>query len=166
MARFVALEPPDPSHDGAFVKARLVRDGFTFLGFIVPPVWLLWNGLFIEAALAFAFVLGLAALAEWLGLGPLGSLLSILFSVYIGLEGPALLIASLRRRGWREVAAFDADGREDAEIRFAAFAGRMGSISRAEEPSDRAAPANAPAGSPRTTSPGPALGLLSYPGRG
>ena len=38
--------------------AVLVRDGFSFLAFLLPPLWLLWHRLWIEAALAFAAGVG------------------------------------------------------------------------------------------------------------
>ena len=34
--------------------AAFIRDGFSFLAFLLPPLWLLWHRLWIEAALALA----------------------------------------------------------------------------------------------------------------
>ena len=34
-----------------------VRDGFSFLAFLLPPLWLLWHRLWIEAVLAFAVLM-------------------------------------------------------------------------------------------------------------
>ena len=41
MASFVVMEPAG----GITGDARLVKDGFSLLGFLVPPLWLLWHGL-------------------------------------------------------------------------------------------------------------------------
>jgi hypothetical protein len=160
MARFVVFEPAEAFGSDAVAEARIVRDGFSLLGFLVPPVWLLWYGLVIASALAFAAVLALAALAEAPGLGLAASALWLLLSIYVGLEGGALRISALRRRGWREWGALDADTLAEAEIRYAAATGRD---------------AEPEAGLPRISAPqpalhasarhaaGPVLGLLHYP---
>ena len=75
MAIFVVMEPPAANAAEAAERAVLVRDGFAFLGFLVPPLWLLWHRLWIEAALAFAVGVGLTALGETAGLGFTGAAL-------------------------------------------------------------------------------------------
>lgn len=116
MAIYVVMEPPGSSDkaDTAFV-----RDGFSWLGFLVPPLWLLWHRLWMEAVLAFVVMAVLSMLAERLGLGFAGSLLSLLVSLYVGLEGAALRIAALRRRGWHEWGVVEADKLDDADTRYA-----------------------------------------------
>lgn len=116
MAIYVVMEPPGP---GEKADTALVRDGFSWLGFLVPPLWLLWHRLWVEAALAFVAMAGLSMLAEKLGLGLAGSLLPLLASLYVGLEGQGLRIAALRRRGWREWGVVEADRLDDADIRYA-----------------------------------------------
>ena len=101
MAIYVVMEPPAANAAEAAERAVLVRDGFAFLAFLVPPLWLLWHRLWIEAAIAFAVGVGLTALGETAGLGFTGAALSLLVSIYVGLEGQALRINALRRRGWR-----------------------------------------------------------------
>ena len=54
MASYVVMEPPGASRNDAAAGAVLVRDGFSFLAFLLPPLWLLWHRLWIEAALVFA----------------------------------------------------------------------------------------------------------------
>ncbi|MDQ6434183.1 DUF2628 domain-containing protein [Mesorhizobium sp. LHD-90] len=161
MARFVVMEPADALAGDAAAQARIVRDGFALLGFIFPPFWLLWHGLIIEAVLAFATMFGIAGLTEVLGLGPAGSILSLLLSIYVGLEGAALRLAALRRRGWREWGVLEADSIADAEIRYAAAV-----FDGDEKQGDVLPPADAPwAARPQRFADGPALGLFSYPGR-
>ena len=127
------------------------------LAFLAPPFWLLWHRLWIEAALALAAMLGLALLGEAEGYGWSGSVFSLLLSIYIGLEGVALRIAALRRRGWVEWGAVDAESNSEAEIRYA--------VGAADNPMiGIELPWQSPRRPARPSS-GSALGLLSYPGR-
>lgn len=154
MASYVVMEPPRRSSE-ALADARLVRDGFSLLAFLLPPLWLLWHRLWIEAALAFAAALLLTGLGEVAGFGLAGSLLSLLVSIYVGLEGSALRLAAYRRRGWREWGVVEADTASDAEMRY---------LSEADFTETE--PVITP--SPQALRPrpvGPALGLLHYPGR-
>jgi hypothetical protein len=158
MAIYVVMEPSAANAVEAAERAVLIRDGFAFLAFLVPPLWLLWHRLWIEAALAFAAGVGLTALGETAGLGLLGAALSLLVSIYVGMEGPALRINALRRRGWRDRGVVEAANAREAEIRY---------LAGEEEPEEMAVevPPLAPTGAPRPASTGPALGLLGYPGR-
>ncbi len=80
MASFVVMERATVPAGTVADDARLIKDGFSFIGFIAPPLWLLWHGLIAEAAVVFAFMFGIAAGAEALGFAPAGSLLSLLVS--------------------------------------------------------------------------------------
>jgi len=161
MAIYVVMEPQLGNAAAASERAVLVRDGFSLIAFLVPPLWLLWHRLWIEAALAFAAALLLSALGEAAGFGVTSSLLSLLVSIAVGLEGPALRLAGLRRRGRREWGVVEARNRQDAEIRY---------LSEVDLPGreDVVPPfADQPA-MPAVATPirkGPALGLLDYPGR-
>src|SRR6187549_2395244 len=116
MAIYVVMEPPAANAAEAAERAVLVRDGFAFLAFLAPPIWLAWHRLWIAAALAVAVSVGLTALGETAGLGLSSTPLSLLVSIYVGLEGPALRINALRRRGWREWGVVDASNLSEAEI--------------------------------------------------
>ena len=158
MASYVIMEPPRAgSGTGRDAGPVFVRDGFAFVAFLVPFVWLLWHRLWIEAAVAFAATILLTALGEMAGFGAGAGLLSLLVSIYAGLEGQALRIAALRRRGWTDAGVADADSLEDAEARY--FAGET---DIAAEP-----PAAAPQPAPSLARPAtvPALGLFGYPGK-
>ena len=160
MARFVVMERAGrvPAAE-RLAEARIVRDGFHILGLLFPPLWLLWHGLLIEAVLAFAVLFGIAAAGELMGLGPAASLLSLIVSLYVGLEGSALRVAALRRRGWRVWDVVEADDVADAEIRVAHAMADAG-------PADPY-PMNASGVALPWSrhSPAPALGLLGYSGR-
>ena len=58
MAVYVVMEPPGASRNDAASGAVLVRDAFSVLAFLLPPLWLLWHRLWIEAALVFALASG------------------------------------------------------------------------------------------------------------
>ncbi|ANT49351.1 DUF2628 domain-containing protein [Mesorhizobium amorphae] len=156
MAIYVVMEPPGRSETA---DVTFVRDGFAWLGFLAAPLWLAWHRLWVEAALAFVVMAILSMLGEKLGLAWAGSLLSLLVSLYIGLEGQALRIAALRRRGWHERGVVAADRLYDAETRDALEAEAM-----AEEQAtmQRIVPDAALARPPQT---GIALGLTHTPGK-
>jgi hypothetical protein len=151
MAAYVVMERPEEERE----KAVFVRDGFAVIGFLLPFVWLLWHRLWIEGALAIGAALLLAA-AEGSGtfFTVAAPLLSVLVSIYVGLEGSALKIAALRRRGFVDRGVVEADSVGDAEIRYFAGlrpAGGEGIVPMAPSPA-------------RSAVAGPALGLLAYPG--
>lgn len=157
MATYVVMVPePQRPREPVFI-----RDSFAFLAFLLPFVWLLWHRLWIEAALAFGAVLLIGGIGEQAGFGPYASLLSLLVSIYVGLEGPAMRIAALRRRGWLPAGVVEADSVADAEIRYFASGAHP-----EPEASLQSLPTPEPGRQPSTTpaASGPALGLLDYPG--
>ena len=154
MARYVVMEPPAGADD-----ARIIRDGFALFGFLLPPLWLLWHRLWVAALLAFGVMFGLSVLGEVAGFGLAAPTLSLLVSLFVGLEGRAMAIRALERRGWTEVAAFKVGSLADAEIRYA-----YGSVEPVPQVADTPRPMAV--GPPPRNVAGPALGMLSYPGRG
>ena len=90
------------------------------LAFLVPPLWLLWHRLWIEALLAFAALVLAAASAALTGVAIAATLISLLVSILVGLEGNGLRIAALSRRGWRDWGVVEAGNLYDAETRYAA----------------------------------------------
>lgn len=157
MAIYVVMEPPGRSEK--VDATTFVRDGFAWLGLLVPPLWLAWNRLWIEAALAVVVMALLSLLGQKLGLGLAGSLLSLLVSLYVGLEGQCLRIAALRRRGWHEWGVVEAGRLDDADMRYALEADALADQA---EPAPRMVPDAALA---RPAQPGMALGLTHVPGR-
>ncbi|MBZ9842264.1 DUF2628 domain-containing protein [Mesorhizobium sp. CA5] len=155
MAIYVVMAPPagNKAEDAIFV-----RDSFTWLGFLVAPLWLAWHRMWIEAALTFIVMAILSVAGERLGLEGAGSLLSLLVSLYVGFEGQGLRIASLRRRGWREWGVIEAGNLADAETRHALETGEESE----EQPLPRIVPDASQARPPQT---GMALGLTHTPGR-
>jgi hypothetical protein len=156
MATYVVMQPGraggriDPEGE------TLVRDGFALIAFLVPVVWLLWHRLWIEAALLLALTIGLTALGNVDGFGFAAPVFSLLVSIYAGLEGAALRLAALRRRGWHEFAVVEADSYDDAETRYLI---ETGSISGAGF--EQHVPVLGPAGRKAV----PQLGFLLNPGK-
>ncbi len=158
MAVYVVMEPPGAEGSEAKTRAVLVRDAFSVIAFLLPPLWLLWHRLWIEAALALSASLLVTALGEIAGFGLAGGALSLLVSIYVGLEGAALRVAALSRRGWRQWGVIEAASRDEAEIRYLAGA----------TPEHAVRETVVPALQPQLRQPvasGPALGLFSYPGK-
>lgn len=162
MAAYIVMEPPGAGGTDTTDRAALVSDGFRFAAFLVPPLWLLWQKLWIEAFLALAAGIALGVLGEAAGFGLTGTGLSLLVGLYVGLEGSGLRVNALRRRGWREWGVVEADTEAEAEIRY------LVEVAGGDpEPSVRQQPP-APLSTPRASSAGPAglaLGLLHYPGK-
>jgi hypothetical protein len=158
MASYVVFEPPGPPRPEG---AAFVRDSFRWLAFLVPFFWFLWYRLWIEAGLVFVAMIGLSALERVDGFQGVVPLVSLVLALGLGFEAPALRMAALRRRGWREWGVAEASNGDEAAIRYAAGA-RAEPLpgGRAVEPvpPSEHAPARRPGA-------GPALGLLHYPGR-
>ncbi len=160
MASFVVMEPPGRA---AEERAVIVRDGFHILAFLLPAIWLLVYRLWLEtlAVVVAGFVIGLLG-AYW-GSGT-ASIASLMLALFVGLEGSALRLAALRRRGWREWGVVEAGNSRDAEIRY------LADIGPAQVARDAVSDALPPAPvmttqRPAPTRSGPALGMLGYPGR-
>ena len=157
MAIYVVMEPPGRSDKADTI---FVRDGFSLPGFLVPPLWLAWHRLWVEAAIAFVAMGLISLLGQRLGLDWASSALSLLVSLYIGLEGQGLRIAALRRRGWQEWGVVEAGNLDNANIRQALDAETL-----ADEPAPlpRIVP-DASLARPAQT--GLTLGLTHTPGKG
>lgn len=157
MASYVVMEP-DAGRAANAGRAVFVRDGFSLVAFLAPFLWLFWHRLWIEGALALGAIMLLGFLDDVGGMGVVAVGLSLLVSIYVGLEGPALRMAALRRRGWRDRAVVDADSLDDAETRYLSDHGEQPD----ETPPADMAPRTAVR--PRSAAGGPALGLLGYDG--
>lgn len=156
MAAYVVMEPPGKKSADATV---FVRDGFAWLGFLSPPLWLLWHRLWIEAALALVAIGLISAFGGSYGMRLAGPLLIFLVMLYVGLEGQALRISALARRGWKQCGVVVADSLDDADARYAMDAESIPEP-RAPEPRIIADPALA-----RAAQPGQTLGLVPFSGR-
>lgn len=158
MTGYVVMEKP--GRDGV-ADVAFVRDAFSWIAFIVPPLWLLFHRLWGEALIVFLALGVLSLVGEQAGWGLAGSLLTLLVSLYVGLEGQGMRLAALHRRGWRAWGAVEARTLFDAETRYAMERDEEADGAGAE-PAPRIMPGSASA---RTPHRGLVLGLGPTPGR-
>lgn len=76
-----------------------VAEQFSWLAALLPPVFGLVHGLWLELIAYVVAMAMIAGLSRWLGLEA-GLLLYVLLALLIGFEAPALRRGALRRRGW------------------------------------------------------------------
>ncbi len=113
MATFLVLIPPGAKSGDE--NARIVRDRFSWVAFVLPVIWLLWHRAWLAAALAFAVQALGAAIADHAIFGLAGLGICLATHLLVALEGPAMLVAGLERRGWTVDAVISADDRATAE---------------------------------------------------
>src|SRR5215213_7737318 len=108
MTSWIVMQPTGGGRAADAADPVFIRDGFSFLAFLVPPLWLLWHRLWIEAALAFAGLVLAAVIGRATDVAVAATLISLLVSIFVGLEGNGLRLAALLRRGWRNWGMVDA----------------------------------------------------------
>lgn len=119
--KLFTLHVPKNGADGLqnFERLVSVKDGFHWLAFVLPFPWLLVQRLWLYALLFLLATFIVMGLAGFLGLAPgFRVLLVLLLSLYVALEGGSLRALSLKKRGYKELAAIPARNREEAEWRF------------------------------------------------
>jgi uncharacterized protein DUF2628 len=114
---WIVLEAPPGATVAEGEELVFLRDGFSFLAFLFPPLWLLWHRLWVEAAVTFAILIG-AAGVEQLGGWTVSLPIQLMLSIFVGCEGNGFRIARRRRRGWSDIAVIDAANGHDAETRY------------------------------------------------
>ena len=123
MVTYSVHEPPNVSANRLESAEQLVfvKDGYSWLAALVPPLWLLWKRMWLELAI-FVGAVGLVAWAlNALGAPNLGNALVLIAQIVFGFEAGALYSAALERRGWRLVGTVSGRNSEDAERRFLEF---------------------------------------------
>ena len=119
MASYIVMTEPG---DRTARDVRFIRDGFSAFAFLLPVVWLVWNRLWLEAALLFAVfaVIGYAANFAFGGSAPeIMPLASMAFGLLCALEGPARVVADLERQGMKASQIIVASSQRAAEEIFA-----------------------------------------------
>ncbi|WP_454852965.1 DUF2628 domain-containing protein [Rhizobium binxianense] len=155
-ASYVFLTPPGGT-DAMRDETRTIRDGFTFVGFLFPWLWLLAHRLWLPAIAAFLLQAIGSALMDETGLGVAGAAILLGTSLLTGLEGQNLRIRNLAARGWEVDALVTADSLGTAEdIYFSTYETESGT---GREPSPEWKPA------PHTHNGHPtSLGLFGFDG--
>ncbi len=121
MVVFNVYEPPTPARERIDRATELVfvRDGFSWLAAIVPAIWFLVKGLWLELVV----FLGAAAVITWGieatgALSQLSAMLLLIAQIVLGFEAGAIQGAALERRGWRLVGTVTGHNPDDCEHRF------------------------------------------------
>ncbi|WP_167591890.1 DUF2628 domain-containing protein [Jiella endophytica] len=114
MTRYLVFEPPETIEPSG--AAVFLRDRFSFFAFFFTFLWMFRYGLWLSGVVTIAAFIALNQLGTVEGFEWSAALISLLFGVLIGLEGPSLRASKLRRKGWNEVAAFEAQNTGEAEI--------------------------------------------------
>jgi hypothetical protein len=120
MAVFTVHQPSPRKTEDVAPPDRFVfvRDGFYFWAFLLGPLWMFWNRLWLVLVI---YLFGTAAIqaALWaLGVsGVVKSGVAVLIAILVGCEAGSLRRWSLRRR-WTNVGLVVAPNQEAAESRF------------------------------------------------
>lgn len=113
MASYYVLTPPGMTN--AEKQTLFVRDGFSWLAFLLPLPWLLVRKLWLLAALSVVLYLAVVLVAEYWGLDGLRVAYAVILSLWTGLEGAHVRATWLQRKGWDLKATITADGIDEAE---------------------------------------------------
>jgi hypothetical protein len=118
---FNVYEPPNPARDRIDRAGELVfvKDGFSWLAAILPVIWFLVKGLWLELLV----FLGIVAVLSWgieaMGeLGGLSGTLLLIVQIVLGFEAGALQSAALERRGWSFLGTVTGHNQDECERRF------------------------------------------------
>ena len=114
MTRYLVFEPPEAI--GPSGEAVFVRDRFSFFAFLFTFLWMFRYGLWLAGLATIVILVAINLLGAVQGFEVSALLISLLFGVLVGLEGPSLRASKLRRKGWNDVAAFEARDVDEAEI--------------------------------------------------
>lgn len=121
MVTYTIHEPPDPGSDRADrgVELEFVKDGFSWLTAICPPIGFLANGLWL---FALAYLVGAAALG-WalsaLKLDPqMTGVVFLMINIYLGFEISTLKRWMLEQTGWQALGVVTGKSIAECERRF------------------------------------------------
>jgi hypothetical protein len=113
MASYYVLT--SPSATDPETQTRFIRDGFSWLAFLLPVPWLLFRRLWLMAGLAVVFYLVSIIAAEYWGLDGLPVAYAFILSLWAGLEGGHVRAQALQRNGWDLKANITAQDLDEAE---------------------------------------------------
>ena len=99
-------------------RFAFVRDGFYFWAFLLGPLWMFWNRLWLVLVIYLAGTAAIQAALWALGVsGVVKFAVAFLIAILVGCEAGSLRRWSLRRR-WTSVGLVVAPSQETAERRF------------------------------------------------
>jgi hypothetical protein len=105
--------------EAAAVNATFVRDSFSWLAFLAPPLWLIANRMLVVFVALGLRVFAAGFAVRETGAGPeiLAAAAPVLM-LWFGFEARALKRWSLRRRGWTMTGVVEARRLRNAERRY------------------------------------------------
>ena len=121
MVTYTVHEPPAPEADRVDRGSELefVKDGFSWLTAICPPLGFLANGLWL---FAIAYIVAASLLAYVLNAlridSSLVSLLFLMINIYLGFEVSTLKRWMLEQTGWQTLGVVTGNSIADCERRF------------------------------------------------
>jgi hypothetical protein len=99
-------------------RAVFIPDAFSWGAFVLGPLWLLGNGVWLALLLWCGVVASLVAVAATAGLSSLGMVAALLVALFFGWEGRHFLRMKLDGRGYRLADVVAARNQHDAERSF------------------------------------------------
>ena len=121
MSVYTVHEPPLRAAETSPDPERyvFVRDGFSVWAFLLTPLWMLWQRLWLVLLIYVVVTAGLEAGLNAIGVGAgLRFLVALLISLLVGIEASTLRRFTLARRGFRQVGVVGGSNTEAAERRF------------------------------------------------
>ncbi|MDX2308794.1 MAG: DUF2628 domain-containing protein [Hyphomicrobium sp.] len=118
---FTVHERPDPATDRIqrATDLVLIRDGFSWLAALLPPVYFLTRGRWVALAIYLAAISALAGLmilagthADWV------TVIVMAFNAIVGFEAANIERATLALKGWKEIGTVTGKNRAECERRF------------------------------------------------
>ncbi|MBO0662008.1 DUF2628 domain-containing protein [Jiella sp. MQZ9-1] len=114
MTRYLVFEPPEATAPSG--EAVFVRDRFSVFAFLFTFLWMFRHGLWRWGLLSLAGIVIANLIGMIAGFQTSAAIIALLLAVLIGLEGPHLRAADLRKKGWQDAAIFEAEDTDDAEL--------------------------------------------------
>lgn len=121
MSLYTVHEPPELAIDRMERAEQMLflKDGFNWAAFVIAPVWLLMNRLWLGLALYVGASIAIAAGFSALDLHPGWiSLATVGLHAVVGYEAHALQVYDLERRGWSQAGAVMGASEPECERRF------------------------------------------------
>lgn len=121
MKSYTVHEPPKPKSDRLDRAEDLVfiKDGFNVLAFVIAPVWLLANRLWLVLFFYVVLQAGLQLVFGYFGTGnSIRSAIAIGLNALVGFEADSLKRWTFARRGWAQVGTVTGDTFDICQRRF------------------------------------------------
>ncbi|MFM1815125.1 MAG: hypothetical protein RLZ98_1820 [Pseudomonadota bacterium] len=118
---YTAYEPPDGPVDRVerAAKVEFIKDGFSLMAALLPPVWLFSHNLWLELVAYIGAALAVLVALEVAGVGADWQLIILLaLHIWFGFEAASVRRWNLERQGWRRLGAVTGSSLLDCERRF------------------------------------------------